>query len=71
MNIKTIVSVLLITFGVVVLAYSGFSFTTPGKPVDFIGIHVETTDSHFVPPIAGAFSLVAGIILLLVKPRQA
>ncbi|SDT97446.1 hypothetical protein SAMN05444156_1184 [Verrucomicrobium sp. GAS474] len=70
MNLKTIVSLLLITFGVVVLAYSGLSFTTPGKPVDFIGIHIETTDSHFVPPIAGAFALVGGIILLLVKPRQ-
>jgi len=25
-----------------VLAYSGLSFTTPGKPVNFLGIHVET-----------------------------
>ena len=71
MNIKTIVAVLLIPFGVVVLAYSGFSFTTPGQPVNLLGIHIQTTDSHFVPPIAGAFALVAGIVLLLVKPRQA
>ena len=70
MNIKTIVALLLITFGVVVLAYSGLSFTTPGRPIDFIGIHIETTDRHFVPPMAGVISLVAGVILLLVKPRQ-
>jgi len=69
MNIKTLVSVLLIAFGVVVLAYSGFSFTTPGKPVDFIGIHIETTDSHFVPPVVGAFALVGGIVLLLVNRK--
>ncbi len=70
MNPKTIVSVILITFGVVILAYSGLSFTTPGKPVEFLGIHIETTESHFVPPVAGAFALVGGLALLLVKPRQ-
>jgi len=70
MNTKAIVSVLLITLGIVVLAYSGLSFTTPGKPVDFLGIHVATTDNHFIPPVAGALMLVGGIALLLVKPRQ-
>ncbi len=69
MNTKTIVSVILITLGVVVLAYSGITFTTPGKPVDFLGLHVETTHSHFIPPVAGAIALVGGIVLLLVKPR--
>jgi hypothetical protein len=37
MNTKTTVAVLLITLGIVVLAYSGISFTTPGKPVEFLG----------------------------------
>lgn len=69
MNIKTLIAVILIALGVVILAYSGISFTTPGKPVDFIGIHIETTDSHFVPPIAGAFALVGGVVLLLVNPK--
>jgi hypothetical protein len=36
MNTKTIVSVILITLGIVVLAYSGISFTTPGKPIEFL-----------------------------------
>lgn len=70
MNIKTIVSVLLITLGIVVLAYSGLSFTTPGKTIHFLGMHIATTDSHFIPPIAGALALVGGIFLLLVKPRS-
>jgi hypothetical protein len=69
MSTKTIVSVILITLGVVVLAYSGITFTTPGKPVDFLGIHVETTHSHFVPPVVGALALVGGIVLMVVKPR--
>jgi len=70
MNTKTIVAVLLVTLGIVVLAYSGITFHTPGKPVDFLGIHVETTHSHFIPPVVGAFALVGGVVLLLVKPSQ-
>ena len=71
MNTKTIIAVILVALGVVVLAYSGLSFTTPGKPVNFLGIHVETTESHFIPPVVGALSLVGGIVLLLVNPKRA
>jgi hypothetical protein len=70
MNTKTIVAVLLITLGIVVLAYSGLSFTTPGKPIEFLGMHIATTDSHFIPPAVGALALVGGIVLLLVKPKS-
>ena len=70
MNTKTIVAVLLVTLGIVVLAYSGITFTTPGKPVEFLGMHIQTTDSHFVPPVVGALALVGGIVLLLVKPKR-
>jgi hypothetical protein len=70
MSTKTIVAVILVTLGIVVLAYSGISFSTPGKPIDFLGLHIETTHSHFIPPVVGALALVGGIILLVVKPRQ-
>jgi uncharacterized membrane protein YdcZ (DUF606 family) len=70
MSTKSIIAVILITLGIVVLAYSGITFTTPGKPVDFLGLHVETTHSHFIPPVAGALALVGGILLLVVKPRR-
>jgi hypothetical protein len=70
MNTKSVVAVLLVTLGVVVLAYSGITFTTPGKPVNFLGMRMETTHSHFIPPVVGALALVGGIVLLLVKPRQ-
>jgi hypothetical protein len=69
MNTKTVVAVVLITLGIVVLAYSGITFSTPGKPVDILGLHIETTQSHFIPPVAGALALVGGIVLLVVKPR--
>jgi hypothetical protein len=67
---KTIVSVLLIALGIVVLAYSGLSFSTPGKPIEFLGLHIATTDSHFIPPAVGALALVGGIVLLFVKPKR-
>jgi hypothetical protein len=70
MNTKPI-AMILIVLGVVVLAYSGITFKTPGKPVDFLGIHIATTDSHFIPPVAGALALVGGIVLLLVNPKRA
>ncbi len=69
MNTKTIFAVILIALGVVVLAYSGITFKTPGKPVEFLGLHIETTDSHFIPPVVGALVLVGGIVLLLVKTK--
>ena len=71
MNTKTMIAVVLVALGVVVLAYSGISFTTPGQPVNFLGMHIETTDSHFIPPVVGALALVGGIVLLLVNPKQA
>jgi len=70
MNTKTIVAVLLVTLGIVVLAYSGITFTTPGKPVDFLGMHIETTVSHFIPPFVGVLALVGGIVLLVVNPKR-
>ena len=71
MNTKSIMGVLLVTLGIVVIAYSGITLKTPGKPIDFLGIHFETTVNHFVPPIAGALALVGGIVLLVASPRRA
>jgi len=70
MNTKTIVAVILVALGIVVLAYSGITFRTPGKPIEFLGMHMETTHSHFIPPVVGAIALVCGIVLLLVKPKS-
>ena len=71
MSTNTIAAVLLVTLGIVVLAYSGITFTTPGKPVEFLGMRFETTHNHFIPPVVGALALVGGIVLLSVNPKQA
>jgi len=70
MNAKTIVAGLLITLGIVVLAYSGLSFKTPGEPINFLGMHIATTDSHFIPPVVGALMLVGGVVLLVIRPKS-
>lgn len=67
---RTIVAVMLIALGIVVLAYSGLSFKTPGKPIEVLGMRIATTESHFIPPAAGAIALIGGIVLLLVKSRR-
>ncbi len=70
MNTKTIIAVVLVALGIVVLAYSGITFKTPGKPIEFLGIHIETPNSHFIPPVVGALALVGGIVMMVVKPKR-
>ena len=70
MNTKNTIAILLVTLGIIVLAYSGLTFKTPGQPIDFLGLHIETTHSHFIPPAVGAIALVGGILLLVVRPKQ-
>jgi hypothetical protein len=69
MNSK-IVAIILIALGLVVLAYSGITYKTPGQPVNVLGMHFETTRSHFIPPVAGALALAGGIVLLLVGNKR-
>ena len=70
MSSRGIVAVVLITVGIVVLAYSGITLRTRGKPIDIGPVHVETTQSHFIPPVAGAFALVGGIVLWVVGNKK-
>jgi len=70
MSSKNIFAGILIALGIVVLGYSGITYRTRGKPVDVLGVHVETTRSHYIPPIAGAIALIGGIALLLVNPKN-
>lgn len=69
MNSK-IIAVILIALGIVVLAYSSITYTTRGKPVNILGAHIETTQSHFIPPVAGALALAGGIVLLVVGAKR-
>ena len=70
MRPKMIMAVILIVLGIVVLAYSGITYKSRGKPVEIGPIHIETTTSHFIPPVVGAVALVGGILLVVVDTRK-
>jgi hypothetical protein len=55
--------------GGVVLAYQGITFKSRGKPVDVLGVHVETTKTNYIPPIVGAFALIGGLVLFVASPK--
>lgn len=68
---KSIVAIALIVLGTLVFAYSGFHFTTPGESFGFLGLSIETEESHFIPPVAGLIAIIGGIVLLVFKPNTA
>jgi hypothetical protein len=68
MNTKTIAMILMV-LGAVVLAYQGLTFKSRGKPVDVLGVHVETTKTNYIPPVVGAFALIGGLVLFAVNPK--
>jgi hypothetical protein len=67
MKAKRIISILLITVGIVILACAEITFTTPVAMIHFLSLRTETADTHCVLPMAGAFSLIGGIVLLPLK----
>ena len=60
------IGVLLIVLGLVGLAYGGFTYTTREKVLDIGPIQAtkEKTRSVPLPPIAGAFALISGVVLV-------
>jgi len=74
MSSTKILAVVLVALGIVVLAYSGITLKTRGEPVVIGPIHVETTQRHYIPPVAGAVAgavaLVAGLVLLVAGNKK-
>ena len=70
MNTRGIVAIALIVLGIAVLAYSGITLRTPGKPIDLGPVHIETTRSHYIPPVAGTVMLVGGVVLLFAGGKK-
>jgi hypothetical protein len=63
--------ILLIVFGVVALAYGGFSFTHKEKILD-IGPIQATADKREtipLPPVVGGIALVGGIAMLVMGKK--
>jgi len=67
-----LIGVVLIVFGVLALAYGGFSYTKREKVVDLGPLQVNADRTKTVPiaPIAGVGAIIGGIALVLVGSKS-
>ena len=67
----TIIGVILIVLGIVALAYQGITYTTKERVVDIGPLKVETEKQRTIPlpPLLGALSVAAGVVLVIVGAR--
>jgi hypothetical protein len=66
-----IIGVLLIVFGVVVLALRGISYTKDRDAVHVGPVEVAAEKKGFIPPAVGLIAVVAGVVVLVAARRQA
>jgi hypothetical protein len=66
------VGIVLIVLGLVGLVYGGIRWTEKDKVVDIGPVEVTRTEHKSIPlpPIAGALSLVAGVVLMVAGGRR-
>ena len=64
--------IVLIVLGIVMLIYTGFTYTTKEKVVDLGPLEVNKEKTHDVswPPIIGAVLLVAGVIVIATNKNK-
>ena len=64
--------IILLVFGVLALAYQGFTYTTHKKVLDVGPIQATKEERHVVPipPILGALALISGVVVLVADHRN-
>ena len=67
----SIIAINLVALGVVLLAFSGLFFSTPGQPVNFPGMHFEATEIRVIAPVVGVLLVVSGVAWLTVNRNRA
>lgn len=67
------IGVVLIALGLIGIIWGGVTYTTREKVVDVGPIHASRDEKHTIPlpPIAGAVSLIGGIVLLVAGKKDA
>jgi len=68
---KNSAGLILITIGVVMLALGTFGFKTREKVLDLVPIEATKETTHRMPyaPVAGAFLLAGGVVVLVTGRR--
>ena len=66
-----IAGICLVVFGILALAFGGFSYTTRERVIDAGPLKVDTNKEHNVPiaPIAGGVAVVAGLALIVLGAK--
>lgn len=64
--------IVLIAVGILMLAYTGFKYSTKEKVVDLGSIEISAEKSHTVqwPPIAGVVLIIGGIVVLVLDKKK-
>ncbi len=72
LNLISVLAIALIAIGIISLVSQGITYTTHKKVIDVgpLEATVEEKKSIPLPPILGGLSLVAGVLLLVVRPRR-
>ena len=72
MRARLIAGIVLIVFGLAVLAYGGFSYTRRETILDLgpLEATAESQETVPIPPLVGGLSLAAGVILLVTNARR-
>ena len=70
--ILKLLAIVLIIFGVVSLAYQGITYTTREKVAEIGSVQITAEDKKVVyfPPLLGALSLAAGIVILYLSRNK-
>jgi hypothetical protein len=66
------VGIILVIIGIVMLVWTGFSFTREEKVADIGSLEISADKQERVnwPPYVGGVVLIAGVVLLLVPRRR-
>lgn len=69
--ITNLVGIVLIIFGIVTLAYEGFTYTKQEKIAEIgdVKITADTQKTVYFPPILGAASILVGLGLVVISRK--
>jgi uncharacterized membrane protein len=72
MKAITVIGIILIVFGVVVLAAQGFTYTETEKVLDIGPIQATAERQKKIPisPVAGGVAVAAGVVLVVVGSKR-
>lgn len=72
MTFRRILGVLLLVFGLLALAVGGINYTTRRTVIDIGAVHATADEKHRIPlpPVVGIVAVAAGVVLVIVRPRE-